>query len=152
MDYSQIVHRPASEADGPPVKMRSPTRKRHRLALSSSLAADAAVVAAGDMAAEAVIQAAAAAATPAEAAAAAEQAAEVVKDAAAEAVGAQEAPSASSAEGSGAVKADDAKVAPWLLITRVLFCDIPEYTAAVLPKQLCASISCNHAFHVSARL
>ena len=112
VEYSEIVHRAAREEDGPPVKMRSPTHKRHRLALSSSPAADAAVAAAGDMAAEAVIQAAAAADTPAEAAAAAEQAAEVVKDAAVEAVGGHEAPSASSAEGSEAAKADDAKVGP----------------------------------------
>lgn len=85
--YKEAVHRPPTDEDGPPVKMRSPTRKRHRLALSSSPAADTAVAAAGDLAAEAVLQAAAAAKTPAEAATAAERAAEVVKDAAADAVG-----------------------------------------------------------------
>ena len=82
--YSQAVHRPVSEEDGPPVKMLSPTRKKQR---GSSPAADTAVAVAGDMAAEAVIQAAAAASTPAEAVAAAEHAAEVVMEAAAEAVG-----------------------------------------------------------------
>ena len=84
--YKEAVHRPPTDEDGPPVKMRSPTRKRHRLALSSSPAADTAVAAAGDMAAEAVLQAAAGAKTPAEAAIAAEHAAEVVKGAAADAV------------------------------------------------------------------
>lgn len=90
------MHRPPTEEDGPPVKMRSPTRKRHRLALSSSPApgTPAAIAAAGDLAAKAVLQAAAAAKTPAEAAAAAEQAAEVVKDAAAEAVGGRASPPA----------------------------------------------------------
>ena len=93
-EYQEVVHRPPTEEDGPPVKMRSPTRKRHRLALSSSPKADTAIAAAGDLAAEAVLQAAAAAKTPEEAVAAAEQAAKVVKDAAAEAVGVHASPPA----------------------------------------------------------
>lgn len=88
------------------MKMHSPTRKRHRLAQSSSPApgTPAAVAAAGDLAAEAVLQAAAAAKTPAEAAAAAEKVAEVVKGAAAEAVGGRASPPAglNSENGDGA--------------------------------------------------
>ena len=87
--------------------MRSPTRKRHRLALSSSPAADTAVAAAGDVAAEAVLQAAAAAETPAEAAVAAEHAAEVVKGATADAVGSHASLPDGSSKGD---KADGAEV------------------------------------------
>ena len=105
--YEKAVHRPPTDADGPPVKMPSPTRKRHRLALASSPAADAAVAAAGDLAAEAVLQAAAAAKTPAEAATAAEHAAEVVTAAAADAVGS---PAPLPGEGSRGAKADRVEV------------------------------------------
>lgn len=105
--YEKAVHRPPTDEDGPPVKMASPTRKRHRLALSSSPAAAAAVTAAGDLAAEAVLQAAAAAGTPAEAATAAEHAAEVVTAAAADAVAS---PAPLPAEGSRGTKADHAEV------------------------------------------
>ncbi|KAL3160013.1 hypothetical protein ABBQ38_010400 [Trebouxia sp. C0009 RCD-2024] len=106
LEYQEVVHRPATAEDGPPMKMHSPTRKRHRLAQSSSPApgTPAAVAAAGDLAAEAVLQAAAAAKTPAEAAAAAEKVAEVVKGAAAEAVGGRASPPAglNSENGDGA--------------------------------------------------
>lgn len=105
--YQEAVHRPPTDEDGPPVKMPSPTRKRHRLALSSSPAAGAAVTAAGDLAAEAVLQAAAAAKTPAEAATAAEHAAEVVTAAAADAV---EGHAPLPAGGSRGTKADHAEV------------------------------------------
>ena len=105
--YKEAVHRQPTDEDGPPVKMRSPTRKRHRLALSSSPAADTAVAAAGYLAAEAVLQAAAAAKTPAEAAIAAEHAAEVVKGAAADAVGR---PASLPDGGSKGNKADSAEV------------------------------------------
>lgn len=94
LEYQEVVHRTATAEDGPPMKMHSPTRKRHRLAQSSSPApgTPAAVAAAGDVAAKAVLQAAAAAKTPAEAAAAAEKAAELVKGAAAEAAGGHSSP------------------------------------------------------------
>ena len=102
-EYSQVVHRAPTKEDGPPIKMRSPTRKRHRLATSSNPAAATAVDAAGSLAEQAVLQAAAAAATPAEAAHAAEQAAK----AAAEAVGT---PPPTSPAASGSDEVHGAKV------------------------------------------